>query len=559
MLIDPSTPIPASLAATGEAHSSLRQIADAMPQLIWSTNAQGQVDYVNRRWTEYTGLMLEGMDTAAWPDVLHPDDVAQARALWEQAVQSGGDYEVEYRLRSQAGAYRWFLTRGLPLRDDAGRITGWLGTCTDIEDQKRAERDAEARAEREAVLNRISLAIRSTLDSDVIQATVCRLLGEGLNADRCCISLYDTDGAVETIVGEWRRSGLPPLADGGPLRLSTRREALYAQGRPLVLTDTEATPLPDELRDAAPVVGERAVISVPLFQRNQLLAALTVTVATAPRHWTEEEVLLVETTASLARAAVEVARVHQRERHIAETLQGALKPVLPDAVPGLDLHAFYQPALDEASVGGDFYDVFPIEKNCWALVVGDLSGKGLAAAAQIATVRHMLRFAVFSTMTIAEAVTRLNHILTANSLLSGFATLSVAAFDFGLRNLTYVSCGHEPALLRRTADGQVQELPPTGPALGVSETSRFREEVVPLVPGDSFAFYTDGLTEAGPTRLDLLGVEGLAALMRERAESAAQFVERMIAGAEAHAHGAFHDDVCLLVGMVKANGVKKPA
>ena len=254
------------------------------------------------------------------------------------------------------------------------------------------------------------------------------------------------------------------------------------------------------------------------------------------------------------RAELDLAEVSRRERTIAEALQGTVQPTLPEGVPGLDLASYYRAALHEANVGGDFSDVFPLEKGRHCLVVGDLSGKGLAAAAQVAVVRNMLRYAIYTERTIADGITRLNNILITNNLLSGFATLVVCTFDLGAKTLTYVSCGQEPALLRRTAGGLVEELPPTGPILGMTDTAQYTEETLLLVPGDAFALYTDGLTEAGPNRIDLLGVQGLAALMADDARTAREIADHIVHGAEDYSKGEFRDDVCLLVGIVQANG-----
>ena len=250
------------------------------------------------------------------------------------------------------------------------------------------------------------------------------------------------------------------------------------------------------------------------------------------------------------RTELEMARVSLRERTIADALQGTVQPILPEGVPGLDMASYYQAALSEANVGGDFSDIFALEKGCRALIVGDLSGKGLAAAAQVAVVRNMLRFALYTAPTISEAVTRLNNILIVNNLLSGFATLVVVTFDLGMRTLTYVSCGQEPALLRRTAGGNVTELPPTGPILGMSETAQYEQHTINVKPGDAFALYTDGLTEAGLDRRHLLGVEGLARFVREHDGGAHAMVEHIVSRVETYAVGGFRDDVCLLVGIV---------
>jgi serine phosphatase RsbU (regulator of sigma subunit) len=171
-----------------------------------------------------------------------------------------------------------------------------------------------------------------------------------------------------------------------------------------------------------------------------------------------------------------VRQLLEREHNIAELLQNALQPSLPGKVPGLDMDAAYQPALQEASIGGDFFDVFSLEKGCFALVVADLAGKGLAAASQVAMVRHMLRALLYQAQTtLAEAVTRLNDMLAEHNLLTGFATLFVGAYDVNERTLTYASCGQEPGLILRKAAGQIEELPPTGPVLGGFPGANFEE------------------------------------------------------------------------------------
>ena len=259
-------------------------------------------------------------------------------------------------------------------------------------------------------------------------------------------------------------------------------------------------------------------------------------------------------------AELESERVRRREHTIATTLQAALRPRLPERVPGLDLKDFYRPALEEANVGGDFFDVFPLDKGLFALAVGDVSGKGLAAAAQVATVRNMLRYALYQRPTVAQAVTELNQIVSTQELLTGFATLFVGVYDTRTYELTYASCGHEPGLVRRAGGGPVEEMPPTGPVLGASEQAVFEQRVVTLRPGDAFVIYTDGISEAGRSRRDLWGVEGLTALLQTEppAETAAALADHVVSGAVAHAQGSLHDDVCLLAGIVQSNGGLPP-
>ena len=253
-------------------------------------------------------------------------------------------------------------------------------------------------------------------------------------------------------------------------------------------------------------------------------------------------------------------RLAERERNIAEQLQSALTPAVPEHIPGMALTNYFLAALDEAGVGGDFYDVFPMGEGCTALVVGDLSGKGLAAATQVATVRNMLRYALYRARTLAGALGGLNALLTAQGLLTGFCTLFVGAYDSGAGTLTYVNCGQEPALVRRRA-GAVEHLAPTGPVLGSFEGGVFEERTVALGSGDVLAMFTDGLTEVGRSRTQMLGVEGVAGLLERcvvRAQTgsarsvADQMTRSLIAGVDAAAAGGFtRDDVCLLMGVVE--------
>jgi len=126
--------------ALRESEARFRSLADAMPQIVWTADPGGHLDYYNQRWYEYTGLSQRSLDADPWRPVIHPDDVDRCVATWSASMASGQPYTIEYRLRHGAtGAYRWHLTRALPLRDEGGRIVRWLGTGTDIEDHKRAE------------------------------------------------------------------------------------------------------------------------------------------------------------------------------------------------------------------------------------------------------------------------------------------------------------------------------------------------------------------------------------------------------------------------------------
>jgi PAS domain S-box-containing protein len=121
--------------ALRDSEERFRQLADAMPQIVWTTGADGVVDYLNRRWHEYTG-QGEG---AAPSEPIQPEDRARAMAVWTGCLQGGAPFEMEMRIRSASGVYRWFLVRAVPVRNQEGEIVKWFGTSTDIDDQKNVE------------------------------------------------------------------------------------------------------------------------------------------------------------------------------------------------------------------------------------------------------------------------------------------------------------------------------------------------------------------------------------------------------------------------------------
>ncbi|SNS52973.1 PAS domain S-box-containing protein [Noviherbaspirillum humi] len=122
--------------ALRESEARFRTIANATPQMVWTTFRDGRHDFCNQRWYEFTGLAPGTVDADTWVALVHPDDRASALRDWQHSMASGEPYECEYRFRHHSGEYRWALTRALPVRDEAGAILRWMGTCTDIQEQK---------------------------------------------------------------------------------------------------------------------------------------------------------------------------------------------------------------------------------------------------------------------------------------------------------------------------------------------------------------------------------------------------------------------------------------
>jgi sigma-B regulation protein RsbU (phosphoserine phosphatase) len=249
------------------------------------------------------------------------------------------------------------------------------------------------------------------------------------------------------------------------------------------------------------------------------------------------------------RQTIEAAELQQREHRIARDLQSALLPNVPRSIPGLTIATMMVPMLQEASIGGDFCDIFPVTPGTYGILIGDVSGKGLAAAAQLATIRNMLRYALYEHRDVLAAVTQLNHIVTQKKVLEGFVTAFVGLFTSETGRLDYVSCGHEPGLLRRLGTRAVERLDTGGLPIGVSEDGFFVSNSLRLERGDAVLLYTDGVTEAGPSRSSMLGVDGLAAYFSELTLDADLngAADRLYEGVSEFSGIGFRDDVCMVL------------
>jgi PAS domain S-box-containing protein len=135
--------------------NELSRFVDALPGLVWTALPDGHVDFLNRRWCEYTGLGLQEASGSGWQSVVHPEDLPELLRRWRAIVASGEAGEMEARMRRRDGVYRWFLISTNPRRNEAGQVIQWSGLNTDVEERKRVEQalqlrelDARTRAER---------------------------------------------------------------------------------------------------------------------------------------------------------------------------------------------------------------------------------------------------------------------------------------------------------------------------------------------------------------------------------------------------------------------------
>jgi PAS domain S-box-containing protein len=243
-----------------------RDLADAMPQIVWTAKPDGLIDYFNQRWFDYTGMSLAETEGQGWRPVVHPDDIDRCLDLWSNSLCTGEKYEIEYRFKRVDGSYRWHLGRASAVRDDEGRIIKWYGTCTDIDDQKRAEaallrsrQELEASVEartlelananagltleiiertrieaEQQVLFEITQGVTTTPNLDELLRIIHRSLGKILKADNFYVALFDKTTGLFTMqffVDQYDE--LPP-----PLKLEKSRTAyVFKSGHPLLLTN----------------------------------------------------------------------------------------------------------------------------------------------------------------------------------------------------------------------------------------------------------------------------------------------------------------------------------
>jgi serine phosphatase RsbU (regulator of sigma subunit) len=264
---------------------------------------------------------------------------------------------------------------------------------------------------------------------------------------------------------------------------------------------------------------------------------------------------VAEELARRAGVAIDNARLYTERTRIAHTLQARLLPERLPAIPGLRLAARYRAAGELNEVGGDFYDVFALGEREWALLVGDVSGKGADGAAVTALARYTLRAAALDAGPPSRALLRLNAAMLAEATLSEFVTVALAYVapheDGGVR-VRLALGGHPPPMVLR-ADGRVEELTGFGAVLGVVADPELPDTEAVLRPGDTLVMYTDGVTEAGP-RAAPLGEDGLARLLSSYAGAGPEALVRAVEEAAVAAQpGEPRDDIALLAFAVEGD------
>ena len=291
-----------------ESEERYRSLADAVPQIVWTTDADGRFVSYNERFYEFTG-MKRGEEEHALT-IVHPEDAPEMTARWEAVRETGDPFEVEYRFRRHDGNYRWHLGRSVCLHGDAGEITGWVGTATDIEDRKLAEGRQRFLAEAGWVLGS-SLDYEKTL-TDVARLAVPRV------ADWCAVDIF-VGGRLERLA----------LQHADPLKLVLARElqetmlaAAAAAGatairrhEPVLVRELDDVALAsfgfDERQlEIARALAPRSYVTVPLIARGEVFGSISLVTAESGRTYGEDDLTLAQELARHAAAAIDNARLY---------------------------------------------------------------------------------------------------------------------------------------------------------------------------------------------------------------------------------------------------------
>lgn len=533
--------------------------------------------------TEILGIdhRFEGTGDAFYELIEH-EDRAHMRSDAYEALQTDREIHSTYRIyRPVDGAMRWIESWGR-LLDEGDGPPSLVGVYADITDRLLADRskeallarehkarvEAEEARERLALLAHASERLNASLDPAVILAAVPELCVPVL-ADVCLIERVSPDGSITEVGSKARDVGR--LDDLRALR--TRRAALgdlgglwsihelVDRGEAALIEEITAERLAAAATDQDHLdllerFGARSGLAVPLVARGRVLGIISLFTYRPGRSFDADHLALVEEIASRAAMALDHALLFESRNRVSRSLQAAL---LPPALPNLDfldLAARYEVADRDIEIGGDFYDVIELSDGSWAVVVGDVCGRGPEAAGLTGLMRHSVRAATVQEHTPSEILTHTNAAVIDQIDESRFCTAGLLRLVPGEEpggpvRLQASSAGHpRPVILR--ADGRAELIDCAGMLLGVVPAPTLIDVEVTMAPGDTVILYTDGVTEARQ-RGDLFGDERLLAAL---APLGGTRVEEIVSGlgdeVERYRDDA-NDDVVIVAAQVPAS------
>jgi PAS domain S-box-containing protein len=517
---------------------------------------EGEIVSANRRFGELWNIPEEILNTRSNEAAMEvvKGQVADPDAFVERTQYLSHHTDEEMRDEIALKDGRVIERYAKTLEDETGAIYGRIGYFRDVtEDRKREEGQRFlAQATKELV---------SSLDYQATLSRIARMAVPQL-ADWCAVDILEPDGSLKLLAiahtdpskVEWAREfrrAFPidmTAPTGLPRVIRTGKSELYPSIDSALLEGS----LDEEHLEFIWELQLSSVMLLPLRARGRTLGTISFIFAESGRSYGEADLVLAEDLASRAALALDNARLYRERDEIARTLQEGLLPGPVPEVPGIELAARYQAAGEGIDVGGDFYDVFDTEDGAWALVVGDVCGKGPKAAALMGTARHTIRATALREHRPSAVLTTLNAALHQQSREQWFCTVCYVRLrpQSGGARLTVCAGGHPlPAILR--TDGTVEFAGTPGTLLGVFTDIELTDVMVDLEPGDALVLFTDGLTDAERTGREFGQkwlTDVLARNVGRSVEEIARSLEREVLGDR---NQGLPDDLAILVARVK--------
>ncbi|MFJ3909089.1 SpoIIE family protein phosphatase [Streptomyces vinaceus] len=453
------------------------------------------------------------------------------------------------------------------LDDPAGRALGIAASIVDVTEQHKTSTAVALARQRLALIADASVRIGTTLDLWVTARELGDIAVPQL-ADLATVDVLDAvltgdhqPGAPTDETVRFRalavKAARPTPATlavdpvGSIARYDTTRVVTQCvrAARPVLVAEVEEGDLPSVARDAdaaalLAAAGLHSYLAVPLIARGEVIGALGLQRTDNPLPFDQDDVLLASELAARAAVCIDNARWYQKQRRAALALQRHLLPHHPTPTPGLEIAYRYQPAEAAGEVGGDWFDVIPLPEDKTALVVGDVMGSGINAAATMGQLRTAARTLAELDLDPATVLTRLDH--TATGLGHTMATCVIAVYDPHRGRCRIATAGHLPPV--RTSPGRPPELLdlPTGAPLGVGGVP-FEATALDLDVGDQLVLYTDGLVETRDQDIDIR-LQALTALLHDPSRPLEETCDLLLAELR---QPDGRDDVALLVARTR--------
>jgi PAS domain S-box-containing protein len=425
-----------------------------------------------------------------------PFDVGLLPGRQVLAGEEAAEQTVGYRRRGSHDV-RWSRVHASPIKNDAGEVVWAINFFLDISEEV-------VRRQGERLMDRANEALGSSLDPRENLEALSKAILPDLGA-WCAIHLIEEGTDALTLAAVW-----PTSSDARALFESDARRQIpldsdriqaraVRNGSPVVINEitdemVERTALAEgpEIRDLVKGMEMRAVLCVPLGLAGGIEGTLTVGRSHPDDHFDQSSVDLIEAIGIRAGVAISNARRFQQDHETAEVLRRGLVPRFFPRVPGLEFAGRYQPLARAGHVGGDFYDVIRLSPVECAVLVGDIEGKGLPAAANVGLARHTLRATLLFDSSPHMVLAQLNE-AQRQEWAPRMCTLAYLSLKSG-RESTHMDvtlAGHPPPLVIR-GDGGLEFVGKPCPPAGLVETLEPMVEETDLFPGDIVLAYSDG-------------------------------------------------------------------